>query len=178
MVRCLQLQQLALLPCLVNGCNYLLLQVVMTDDVEVPAALAGLSQLQLCYLYLYVEIDAAAPPLPAGPWLASLRWLRCNVDGLMSSTGALGAAAGLQFLQAAHSSLSVDWASPAAAAFFDWVEQHPPLCRMQFEATSGQTFNSGHFAARVMRLGRRRPALVLEGGYSSDSGMYELIVEE
>lgn len=46
--------------------------------VDPPAALAGLPNLQRCYLHgYYVAPPGAgadeAPPLPGGPWLASLR---------------------------------------------------------------------------------------------------------
>ncbi len=145
-----------------------------------PAALASLSNLQRCFLDLETD-EAAAPPLPSGPWLASLRWLHYKIGGLISSTAALQAAAALEFLEAGTSFCSnVDWASPAAAAFFDWLAQHPPLRRVYFDAAEGGAFDSGRFAAHVMGL-RRRPALELEGFLSPNGqvqSMYELIADE
>ncbi len=137
-----------------------LFQVVLTEDDEVPAALAGLSSLQRCCLYIYAGNNVASPPLPAGPWLASLRWLRYNIDGLVSSTATLEAAAALEFLETGSSSLEINWRSTAAASFFDWLAQHPPLRRVYLDP-AGRTFNSGLFAAQVARLCRRRPGLDL-----------------
>ena len=137
----------------------------MTHDAAVPAALAGLSNLQRCYMHLYAGDDGLAPPLPAGPWLASLRWLRYNVDGLISSTATLRAATALEFLDAGNSdsSTAIDWRSAAAAAFFYWLEDHPPLRLVYFDTAGGQLFDSGDFAAHVMWLCRRRPSMGLVG---------------
>ena len=158
-----------------------MLQIVSTEDAAVPTALAGLSNLQRCYLELSVGSNGVAPPLPAGPWLASLRWLHYDIDGLLSSTTVLPAAAALEFLEAGTFFVSnVDWASPAAAAFFDWLAQHPPLRRVYFDAAAGRAFDSGRFAAHVMGL-RCRPALVLQGFLSPNGqvpNMYELINDE
>ena len=111
----------------------MLLQIVLTEDTAVPA-LAGLSNLQRCYLHLEVPDGDAAPPLPAGPWLANLRWLHYPIDGLVVSTATLQATTTLEFLEAAESEQIIDWRSPAAADFFGWLAQHPPLRRLFFEA--------------------------------------------
>ncbi len=143
-----------------------MLQYVETADVAVPAALAGLSNLQRCCLdFLVPEEGVAAPPLPAGPWLASLRWLYYEIGGLITSTAALQAAAALDFLEGGtfYNTKKVDWASPVAAGFFDWLAQHPPLRRVYFDAAGRKAFDSGFFAAHAMRLARRRPSLELEG---------------
>ena len=156
-----------------------MLQNLETADAAVPAALSGLSNLQCCYLDLLVsEEGGVAPPLPAGPWLASLRWLHYNVDGLARSTTSLRAASALDFLEggALDNSQKVVWSCPAAAAFFDWLAQHPPLRRVYFDAAEGGAFDSGVFATHVMRLGRRRPSLVLEGDAEPD--MRDLIDEK
>ena len=151
-----------------------LLQIVFARGAAVPAALAGLPNLQLCYLDIVCN---AAPPLPARPWLASLRWLHYNVDGLVVSTAALQAAAALDFLEGStFISKEVDWSSPAADAFFDWLAQHPPLRRVYFDAAEGGAFDSGVFATHVMRLAGRRPSLELEGDAEPD--MRDLIDEK
>lgn len=144
----------------------------MTDDVAVPAALAGLSNLQHCHLRLQAGDDIATPPLPAGPWLASLRWLHYPICGLVSSTAALQAAAALEVLKAGCSETEVDWTSPAAAAFFDWLAQHPPLRRACFDG-KGRAFDSGYFAAHVAWLARRR--LGLEISFWSFDGFERFI---
>lgn len=138
-----------------------MLQNIQTADFEVVAALAGLSKLQLCSLDLHVLRDDTAPPLPAGPWLASLSRLHYNVGGLISSTAVLQNAAALEFLSAGNSRFAklIDWYSRATIAFFDWLAEHPPLRCVFFDVTHGRLFNSGFFAAHIMQLWRHRPSL-------------------
>jgi len=153
-----------------------LLQVVMTNDAAVPAALAGLSNLQRCNLEVQTD-EAAAPPLPAGPWLASLRWLSYPICGLVSSTAALRDAAALEYLETINSWVAVfERESDPAADFFDWLAQHPPLRRVHLEDRGGQAYHTPFFAAHVERLGRRRPSLVLEE--ADVAGMFDLLHEE
>ena len=136
-------------------------QLLNTYDYAVPAALSGLSNLQRCYVALEGVGQVA---LPAASWLRSLRWLHFHVGGLVSSAAVLQAATALEFVEAGNdSSGRIQWSGPAAAAFFDWLAQHPPLCRIYFDTCRGSLFDSGAFAAHVMRLCHRRPALVLEG---------------
>lgn len=78
----------------------------------------------------------------------------------MSSGAALRAATALEVVAAQGSYEKMDWRSPDAIAFFDWLAQHPPLRRAVFDTNGdGDSFDSGVFAAHIARLLRRRPDL-------------------
>ncbi len=130
-----------------------------------PAALSGLSRLQLCSLECLGSSGAArqAFVLPSGPWLGSLRWLSTDIGTLLSSTEALHAASALECLSIARSpehAAPVSGHSPAAAAFFDWLAHHPPLQRLSIEnMDSSKLVALGSFFVQFAQLGRRRPSL-------------------
>lgn len=143
-------------------------QVLHGCGLTPPAALAGLSHLRRCYLSRTDRPAvgaAAALQLPVGPWLHNLQWLGINVGLLAGSVAALGAAPALEFVELVESDSSqqLDWQrAPGAAAFFDWLAQHPPLARVSFESrylTRKSLFNSPAFAMRLLQLGRSRPSL-------------------
>lgn len=70
-----------------------IMQVLDGPGVDPPAALTRLSHLQRCYLensYQRPAGSTATSPLPAGPWLISLRWLGASIDVLMASAGCCG----------------------------------------------------------------------------------------
>ena len=133
-----------------------------------PAGLSGLSCLQLCDLmHVYRhgadgEAEDEGAPLPAGPWLASLRWLSVNVSTLLSSTALLPAMAGLECVSLHYSPGAQNrWWMPAAHAFFDWAARHPPLRRLSLECGSAAS-GSEDFVMHLVRLCRRRPGLLVQ----------------
>ena len=136
-----------------------------------PPALSGLSRLRLCHLECWgrlAEGATYAPPLPGGPWLRSLQWLSVGPGTLLSSTAVLQGAAALECVSIANSpTTSVDWHSPAADAFFDWLARHPPLRRLAVDCSSWpsnskQAFASTDFVVQMTHLCRRRPALLVQ----------------
>lgn len=144
-----------------------MLQLIDTADTAVPATLANLSSLQYCYLDVS-GMDAVAP-LPAGPWLASLRWLRAGVDTLASNTAVLQGATALERLEVGEPyAMRFNWRPPAVTSFFKWLAQHPPLQRVSFGgenpgygSEAASVFDSTAFARRLQLLAHRRPALQL-----------------
>ena len=58
----------------------------------------------------------------------------------------------------------MDWRSPRATAFFDWLAQHPPLRRLSFDARwdEADNFDWPQFVKQLMRLWRRRPLLAMD----------------
>ena len=149
----------------------LALQVLCCNDDLGPVlpALSGLSRLQLR------SLDSPAfpaPVLPGGPWLASLRWLSASIDALVSSTAALQQAAALETLSAAHCAQQcVNWASPEAAAFFDWLASHPSVRDLSLEAGECSGWlNCPNFLLQFAQLWRRRPALQLQCPGSEGKG--------
>lgn len=153
-----------------------MLQLIETHDIAVPAALASLPSLKYCYLSLLIGSGAAPapPPLPAGPRLANLRWLHYDASGLVSSTAVLHAATALEFLEAGYSS-RVDWGSPAAATFFDWLASHPPLRRVSFDLHFDHFGSYIVLAAHRERLLRRRPGLEVRCGVLSNDDNYIML---
>ena len=153
-----------------------MLQLIDTADTAVPATLANLSSLQYCYLDVS-GMDAVAP-LPAGPWLASLRWLHYSAGGLASSTAVLRAATSLEFVETDDGQL--DWGSLAATGLFTWLASHPPLRRVRFDFSTRHSASSGFFVTLRERLCLCRPGLEVSGGVSygddADAGMYELMI--
>lgn len=131
-------------------------------------ALSGLSRLRLCLLECTDAAvhDGYAPPLPGGPWLHSLEGLGAGIGTLLSSTAVLRAAARLEHVSIANSPAGqIDWRSPAAAAFFDWLAQHPPLRCFSVDVwreDTKQVFASTSFTVHIAQLGRRRPALLIQ----------------
>lgn len=102
------------------------LQVLRGKGLTAPAALAGLTSLQRCYLQRNDSWPGAAgtaPPLPGGPWLHTLRWLGANIDTLANSTAALHAATNLEFVEAneARSPAPFGWHWPSAGTLLDWL---------------------------------------------------------
>lgn len=135
-------------------------------------ALGGLSRLQLCGLYRDDDSVAGgqAAALPAGPWLRSLRWLSTDFTTLLSSVPALQAATGLECLSLTDDPAeAINWHSPAAAAFFAWLESHPPLRRLCLEDWSDALGTRG-FLLRMLQLWRRRPTLLVHGSGFGDEG--------
>ncbi|KAI7840532.1 hypothetical protein COHA_005688 [Chlorella ohadii] len=136
-----------------------------------PAALSGLLRLQLCQLERSDDPDIIAEDfaLPGGPWLRSLRWLSTDLNAVLSSTAALHAATALECVSVAAlpaDVAAINWQSPAAAAFFNWLAQHPPLQRLSIESSpsldSAPNLNaSKHFLVHLLQLCRRRPALAV-----------------
>ena len=148
---------------------------VLTGVQPDVSALAGLSRLQRCCLALDSDDDGAPdPPLPPGPWLASLRWLRANVDTLVSNTGVLQGATALERLEAGEPyAMRYNWRPPAVTAFFRWLAQHPPLQRVCFGGEhptaphAPSVYDSTAFARRLQLLAHRRPALQLLRMYNA-----------
>ena len=130
------------------------LQVLGGELLELPNTLASLPQLQRCYL----DLDSS-PPLPSGPWLASLRWLAASVHSLIRSTAVLSAAPNLELVEVMGNS-DFDWSSRAAAALFDWLAQHPQLRRVCFNSSCWE-YAADHrgFEAGVAQLRSRRKGL-------------------
>ena len=132
-----------------------------------PPALSGLSRLRLCHLE-YGGLPANgfnyAPPLPGGSWLHSLQWLSVGIGTLLSSTAVLQAATVLECVSIANShTASMDWGSPTADAFFDWLARHPPLLFLSLDAHwSAKLFVAQDFLVRIVQLCRRRPALLVQ----------------
>ena len=140
------------------------------QGLEPPAALAGLSALQRCYLMRTDKQEAEegeAQPLPAGPWLRNLRWLGAGIDNLARSTAVLQQAAALEFVEVCDTKQAqqVGWLAPGPTALCDWLAQHPPLRKASFLASDGLgpslAFDSRGFAASLAQLCRRRPALLV-----------------
>ncbi len=149
-------------------------QILEVEDLALPQGLAGLPRLQRCYLG---ELAAAA--LPAGPWLAGLRWLAADQDTLIASSAVLRAAPALELLESCSSEFdaetdcdplepelqppATDWRSPAAAAFFDWLARHPPLRHTCFRFRITRTAPlSQVFLERLAQLRRSRPGLQVQ----------------
>ncbi|PRW21137.1 TMV resistance N-like [Chlorella sorokiniana] len=66
-----------------------------------PASVDSLPQLELCLLDHFDPAhwgDGLEPPLPGGPWLASLRWLAASVSALVLGGAGLQEAAALEHL--------------------------------------------------------------------------------
>lgn len=142
-------------------------------DVIMPA-MSGLSQLQLCHVSNYPINggEAEAVPLRSGPWLCGLRWLCADLNTLLRSTAVLQAATALESISIGHSpSAVVDWRSPAATAFFDWLASHPPLRRLGVDLKyPAKLIESSAFVVRLMQLWRRRPALLVQAPGFGDTG--------
>lgn len=130
-----------------------------------PAALARLPQLHRCFL-----VRSSNEVLPAGPWLARLRFLSAAAGTFISSTALLSGAAALEVVKLDVCGQDVDWGSPAAAAFFGWLAQHPPLRHVLFSGIYCiKDFGPG-FQAHLALLLRSRPALEVQvsgGGHAS-----------
>lgn len=144
------------------------LQVLNGRGLTLPAALAGLSRLQRCFLCRTDSLAAVVgdrPQLPAGPWLRNLQWLGIDAGLLDGCVAALGTAPALEFVEVVDTGSQPRLElrhSPAAAAFFGWLAQHPPLARVSFEtqvSAPNSTFASQAFAMRLLQLGRSRPGL-------------------
>lgn len=136
-------------------------QMVLADDLDTPASLACLPSLQRCYLAGLHTHTQAALPLPAGPWLASVRCLGGNIGTLLASAALLHAASALEYIEVAGpAGLGIDWHSPAAAAFFGWLAAHPPLRRVLLcLMPDSSVFESWAFTILLAELWQRRPAL-------------------
>lgn len=154
------------------------MQVLGGPGVDPPAALARLSHLQRCYLHNKYRRPAgstAASPLPAGPWLTNLRWLGASIDVLMASVGVLQAAGTLEFVEVRDTEVQrlqrFDWMAPVPTALCEWLSRHPPLRQVSFSSIytghspESHVFESSTFAARMVQLTRRRPALRLRCGH-------------
>ncbi len=163
-----------------------------SQDLTPPAALAGLTNLQHCYLQRNDDRGpgaGTAPPLPGGPWLRGLRWLGADLHTLSNSTAVLRAATALEFVEAneARSPVPFDWHSPPAVALFGWLTQHAPLAQVSFHGAypfrapnHAPAFDSRMFAARLMQLGRHRPHLQLRCSHSGldlTPSLFDLVCE-
>lgn len=159
-------------------CTVVLLQVLSGGRAS-PAALRGLCGLQRYYLDQWGEGPGNAE-LPEGPWLAGLRWLGSSAGSLVLSTAALSAAPSLELVEVvASNSKAVDWSSPAAANFFDWLARHPPLHRVLLRKKYGATvFDAPAFEAHVEQLRLRRPGLLLERVGPTEGTMQALLTDE
>lgn len=115
--------------------------------------LADLPNLQRCYLRCGLE-------LAGGPWLASLRWLSTDFDSLVSSTAALQDATVLESVEVGGWGWTEGDSQPSAA-MFDWLAQHPPLCRVVFDVDKSAA-TSKTFVSAVQRLRSRRPDLQVQ----------------
>ncbi len=142
--------------------RWLLPQVLQGIPEVAPAALSGLSRLQLCHL----DTAYKAFALPSGPWLRSWRWISAGFAALISSTEALHEAAELECVSIAHTSeVTVDWQSPAPAAFFDWLAHHPPLRRLCLDWSDvydSDIVVQKDFLLLLGQLWRRRPSLIVD----------------
>lgn len=100
-----------------------------------------------------------------GPWVHSLRWLGATINCLVNSVAMLRQAVALEFVEACETdNRHVDWRSAAADAFFDWLAKHPSLQRVSFDdghQDRPSLFDSRILAAKLVRLGRRRPGLLV-----------------
>ena len=177
-------------PCIVLVCPNAL-QILRSRDLDPPATLASLTNLQRCYLQRRGQRSpgaGAVPPLPGGPWLRGLRWLGANVDTLASSAAVLEEAESLEFVEA-NESLSTApfyWRSQPVTVLFAWLARHPSLTQASFHgncyggstplatlwapaehgATWVSAFDSRDFAVHLMQLGRR-PGLQLRCSHSA-----------
>lgn len=158
------------------------LQILRSRDLDPPATLASLTNLQRCYLQRRGQRSpgaGAAPPLPGGPWLRGLRWLGANIDTLASSATVLEEAESLEFVEAneAHSTVPFDWRSQPVAMLFTWLARHSSLAQVSFHGNSSggttllgatwvSAFDSRGFAVHLMQLGRR-PHLQLRCSHSA-----------
>ena len=135
-----------------------------------PAALSGLSRLQLCCFDSIASSGTAdqAAVLPSGPWLRSLRWLTTDFDALLSSVEALHGATALERISiAGWPADPVDWFSASAGAFFKWLAHHPPLRQLHIEgAFSSEPLLSGKFVIQFAQLWRHRPSLIVHCSFT------------
>ena len=119
--------------------------------------MAGLPRLQRCYLC----IRSPTLPLPAGPWLASLRWLGVGLSNLANSTAVLRHAAALEFVELIGDG-ELEWRSPAAAQLLNWLAQHPPLRTVTCDQWCGTGDPApSAFDASLAGLRARRPGLAV-----------------
>lgn len=143
-------------------------------------AMSGLSQLQLCHVSNYPIHGGEAAALRSGPWLCGLRWLSADLNTLLRSMAVLQAATALESISIGHSpSAVVNWRSPAATAFFDWLASHPPLRRLCVDARPPrQLLESTNFLVQILQLWRRRPALLVHarGLSNNESQSFDVYV--
>lgn len=139
-------------------------QVLSGEDLDMLLpAVSGLSSLQLCSLWRLAG-SAGAAPLPAGPWLHSVRCLAACAGTLLSSAAAMRGAAALQSLAILYAApLECDWWSPDADALLECLARHPALRRVYLPATLNQSpEQAGQLLAWACHLSRGRHAKVLE----------------
>lgn len=140
-----------------------------------PAALGELAHLELCYVGgPYSQAEGPPPQLPSGPWLQSLECLGVGIDTLLSSAPVLQQATRLRHLGLHNASgCEVDWESPTAAAFFDWLACHPPLRCLtvdEDDVENMKAFETASFLVCIMQLWRRRPSLLAHCPGLGDDG--------
>ena len=135
------------------------------------AALASLPHLQRCLLgENFVE------RLPAGQWLHSLRWLSAYYKAVAGSVAVLRAAHALEFVEL-YGRYPLELSSPAAAALFDWLAEHPPLRRVCFAAWCGAGDDQAVLKASLAQLSRRRPGLRVECRQADQDCMFLQLLE-
>lgn len=104
------------------------LQLEFGHTPEWPPSLLGLRGLQA----LVLERRRQAVPLPAGPWLSSLRWAVLAADVAAAALPALAAATQLESL-AVESYRSLDEVRPQLLAVLAWAPQQLALRLLEIE---------------------------------------------
>ncbi|KAI7837487.1 hypothetical protein COHA_008678 [Chlorella ohadii] len=141
-------------------------------------ALAGALPHLAGLTYLIVQGRNELNPLPAAlgelAHLESLECLGVGIDTLLSSASVLQQATRLRHLGLHNASgCEVDWESPTAAIFFDWLACRPPLRCLtvdEDDVENMKAFETASFLVRIMQLWRRRPSLLAHCPGLGDDG--------
>ena len=152
------------------------LQLVGKGISQLPASLAGLSQLQLCMALPDTTSSVQQKQLPAGCWLSSVRRLCAPWPILSNSTAVLAQAQQLEHLAIAGLPSRGEATDQAWRTFWDWAAAHPPLQRLSFDLTDdSQPFNlEGPAFDEVAGVLRRRLGVsVFRAGCGSDHHSFE-----
>ena len=123
---------------------------------SLPVSLGCLSQLQR---FAWHGFPLEDPALPAGPWLASLRWLSVPADAAACSMPALAAASNLEFLAAR------DFGSLPGCKqlpLVHWTERHPALKTLCLGTRTAKVEMDCEVLEALLGAQRRRPDLLIE----------------
>ena len=131
---------------------------------KLPLSLASLSRLQHLSIdfITFPKEPSVRLPLPAGPWVSSLRVLGAPFCVLSPSIELLRSASQLEHLACfGPPTLTAKTAAGSASwdAFFGFLASHPPLRCFTTESGQGNSFPHT-FMTGLCRLQRSRPGLL------------------
>lgn len=132
---------------------------VCYGDFKLPA-MQGPPQLQYCYMVVTAPHMYGPWPLPAGSWLAGLRWLAASLGSLLAAGAGLRAAAALEVVEVLCSEFDdAHWVRIKHGPLFDWLAGHPTLRRVVFRGCDSNLDDPSDFQAAVAKLRSQRPDL-------------------